>query len=149
MWNRRWLFWTEVFFWGSAAPEAFLKIPRSKTITYKFTQWPKQRWCKVIIVINYLDILNVIYAEILYLCLTQCLSIHIPVREFQSVQTWRSSRVINPRLTFLEKVHFALMTSHTRVIMRSHCISQGWWRKGMVVVHYHHALPPPPLTPFS
>ena len=28
------------------------KIPRSKTITDEFTQWPKQRWCKVIIVIN-------------------------------------------------------------------------------------------------
>ena len=28
------------------------KIPRSKTITDEFTQRPKQRWCKVIIVIN-------------------------------------------------------------------------------------------------
>ena len=28
------------------------KIPRSKTITDEFTQWPKQRWCKVIIVID-------------------------------------------------------------------------------------------------
>ena len=113
------------------------KIPRPKTNTDEFTKWPKQRWCKVIIVINnrYLDILKCILGVIyetntsLNLCLTQCLS--IPVREFRSVQTWRSSRnVINVHVRgvvlalvwrFKGKMHFGLMTSHMRVIMRSHC----------------------------
>ena len=80
------------------------KIQRSKTITDVFIQWPKNRWCKVIIVINNhsLDIFNAFYRcnlwrnrpTVLNLFLTHCLP--IPVREFWSVQAWRSSRnVIN------------------------------------------------------
>ena len=73
MWNRRWLFWTD-----------------------KFKQWPKNRWYKVIIVINNSYIrhfnLGVIYEEILFfnLFLHSCLS--IPVIEFRSLQAWRLSR---------------------------------------------------------
>ena len=48
--NRRWLFWAKVFFRGSAAPEEKYRGPKqSPTNSHN---WPKQRWCKVIIVIN-------------------------------------------------------------------------------------------------
>ena len=38
--------------WGSAAPEEKSLYQGTKTITDNFTQWPKQRWCNVIIIIN-------------------------------------------------------------------------------------------------
>ena len=80
------------------------KIPRSKTITDEFTQWPKQRWCKVIIVINnrYFD------NFVCFMCIFWqkheensifIISVLIPVNEFQSVQTWWSLRdVISARI---------------------------------------------------
>ena len=52
MWNRRWLFWTEVFFWVSSENEKEEEEEEEK----KKTKW----WCKVIIVINnrHVDILK-------------------------------------------------------------------------------------------
>ena len=81
------------------------KIPRSKTITDEFTQWPKQRWCKVIIVINnrYFD--NFVCFMCIFLTKTRrkqhffIISVLIPANEFRSVQTWRSLRyVISARI---------------------------------------------------
>ena len=82
------------------------KIPRSKTITDKFTQWPKQRWCKVIIVINnrYFEcVFCVFYVYFLNKSTKKTavslISVLIPVNEFQSAQTWRSLRdVISARI---------------------------------------------------
>ena len=81
------------------------KIPRSKTITDEFTQWPKQRWCKVINVINnrYFD--NFVCFMCIFLTKTRrkrhffIISVLIPVNEFWSVQTWRWLRdVISARI---------------------------------------------------
>ena len=71
------------------------RIPRSKTITDKFTQWLKNG-AKLLLslIIAILDILmyfrcNLWQNTLTYFC-THCLS--ISVREFRSVQAWRSSR---------------------------------------------------------
>ena len=37
------------------------KIPRSKTITDELTQWPQNRWCKVIIVIDTCSLHNLMH----------------------------------------------------------------------------------------
>ena len=113
------------------------KIPRSKKITDEFTQWPKQRWCKDVIVIN-----NRYFDNFVCLCVffdknTKktaffVISVLIPVNEFRSGQTWRSLRDKCANTGCIARdclcvYAYALMalaimpTSHAEVIIRSYC----------------------------
>ena len=115
------------------------KIPRSKTITDEFTQWPKQRWCKVL--------LSLITATLTISCVVCVffnkntkktaffiISVLIPVNEFQSVQTWWSLHecdkcentgcIARDCLCVYVYARMALAmipTSHAEVIITSHC----------------------------
>ena len=138
MWNRRWLFWTEVFFWGSAAPEE--KYRRSKTITDEFTQWPKQRWCKVIIVINnrYFDNFvcfmciffwqkHVENSIFYHFCTHPCKRISISpdvtiiARWDKCAKTGCIARDYLCVYAFAQMALAIMPTSHAEVIIRSHC----------------------------
>ena len=114
------------------------KIPRSKTITDEFTQWPKQRWCKVIIVINnrYFD--N-------FVCFMCIFLNHEENSNFYHFYTHPCKRTsISPDVTIIvrcdkcantvciardclciyayARMALAIMpTSHSEVIIRSHC----------------------------
>ena len=115
------------------------KIPRSKTITDEFTQWPKQRWWKVIIVINnrYFD--NFVHFICIFLTKTR------RKQYFYHFYTHPCKRIwISPDVTIIARCDkwantgciardclcvyaYARMalaiipTSHAEVIIRSHC----------------------------
>ena len=116
------------------------KIPRSKTITDEFTQWPKQRWSKVII-------LSLITATLTILCVL-CVFFwqkHKENRIFYHFCTNPCKPIsISPDVTIIARCDkcantgcivrdclciygYARMalpmmpTSHAEVIIRSHC----------------------------
>ena len=99
MWNRRWLFWTEVFFWRSTAPEEKYRGPK-QSLTNSHNDRNKDCTKLLLSLITTIQTFwmnlrcNLWWNTLLNLSFTHCLS--IPVREFRSVQTWRLSRnVIN------------------------------------------------------
>ena len=115
------------------------KIPRAKTITDEFTQWLKQRWCKVIIVINkrYFD--NFVCFVCIFLTKAQ------RKQHFYHFCTHPCKRIsVSPDMTIIARCNkcvntgcitrdclcvyayarmaLAIMpTSHAEVIIRSHC----------------------------
>ena len=128
--NQMWLFWAEA---------SRRKIPRTKAITYEFTQGPKNRWCKVIIVINncYFDNL------VCFMCIFW--QKHEENDTFYHFCTHPCKRIsICPELTIIARcdkcantgciahdclcvyayVRMALAimpTSHAEIIIKSHC----------------------------
>ena len=89
MWNRRWLFWTEVY-----APEEKYRGPKQSPTNLHNDQKIDGAKLLLSLIIAILDILmhfrcNLWRNTLTYFC-THCLS--IPVREFRSVQAWWSSR---------------------------------------------------------
>ena len=91
--------WTEVFFWGNAAPKEIYRGPKQSP-TNSHNDRNKDGAKLLLLLITAIETFwmhfrcNLWRKTLLNLRFTQCLS--IPVREFQSVQTWRSSHnVIN------------------------------------------------------
>ena len=100
--NQRWLFRAKVFFWGSAASkDRDLGI---KTITDNFTQWPKQRWCKVIIVIkicyswHFCRHFKSIFSIKMLLNMLLIICVLIPLWSFRSIHTYVQCAVWQMRL---------------------------------------------------
>ena len=123
--KRRWLFWAEVL--------------RTKTITNEFTQGPKNRWCKVIIVINnrYFDnfvcFMCIFWQKheensIFYnFCTHPCKQISISpdvtiiARCDKCTNTGCIARNCLCVCTYAWMALAIMPTSHTEVIIRSHC----------------------------
>ena len=123
--NQRWLFWAEA---------SRRKIPRTKAITYEFTQGPKNRWCKVIIVTATLTIwcvLCVFFDKNTKKTALFIISVLIPVNEFRSVQIIaRCDKCANTGCIARDclcvyaymRMALAIMpTSHAEIIIKSHC----------------------------
>ena len=102
MWNWRWLFWTEVFFWGSAAPEEkYLGPKQSPTNSHndRNKDGAKLLLSLITATLTILCVLRVFFDKNTKKTAFFIISVLIPVNEFQSVQTWWSLRdVISARI---------------------------------------------------
>ena len=100
--NRRWLFWAEEFFWGSAAPEEKCRGPK-QSLTNSHNDRNKDG-AKLL-----LSLITTTLTILCVLCVffwqkheennIFIMSVLIPENEFRPVQTWRSLRdVISARI---------------------------------------------------
>ena len=103
VWNRRWLFWTEVFFWGSAAPEEKYRGP--KQLPTNSHNDRNKDGAKLLLSLITAPLTISCVLCVFFLTKTRrkqhflSFLYSIPVNEFRSVQTWRSLRdVISARM---------------------------------------------------
>ena len=102
MWNRRRLFWTEVFFWGSAAPEEKYLGPKqspTNSLNDRNKDGAKLLLSLITATLTISCVLCVFFDKKRRKQLFFIISVLIPLNEFRSVQTCRSLRdVISARI---------------------------------------------------
>ena len=130
MWIWRWLFWTEVFFWGSIAPkEKYLGPKQSPRNSYNDRKIDGAKLLLSLITTLYTFLMHFMkkyFIKLISHALNSYLSerilfspgVNIIAKCDKHTCVWCNACA---GLAFYREKHSALMTSHTGIIMRSHC----------------------------